>query len=66
MPVLKREEIKLAQPSDSPSFDFDDDSLNPFLIQLVMNGNSVPVTLQEDNQPVSLNTNRIGRNGRTT
>lgn len=55
MPVLKREEIKLAQPSESPPFDFDEDSLNPFLIQLVMNGGTVPVPKQEDTQ------NRTGR-----
>jgi hypothetical protein len=66
MLVLKRDEIKMAKPSDSPPFDFDDDSLNPFLIQLAMNSNSVPVTLQEDNHPLGFNTSRIGNNGRTS
>lgn len=66
MPVLKRDEIKMAKPSDSPSFEFDDDSLNPFLIQLALNSNSVPITLQEDNHPAGFNTSRMGHNGRTT
>lgn len=56
----------MAPTSDNPYFDFDDDSLNPFLIQLGINGNPVPVTLQEDNRPVGAKTSRVGRNGKTT
>jgi len=64
MPVLKREVIKMADSTDSPPFDLDDESLNPFLIQLALGGNPAPATIQEDNHPAGFNTSRTGPSGR--
>jgi len=60
MPVLKREVIKMADSNDSPPFDLDDESLNPFLIQLALSGNPVPATIQEDNHSAGFRSNRAG------
>jgi len=64
MPILKREVIKMANPIDSLPFDLDDELLNPFLIQLAMNGDPNPAAIKEDDHPASFHSSGRKRSGR--